>query len=44
LNSDLKSIAQPEKWFAIAKRKRSVELEDTNPGGAALEAPSPPIQ
>lgn len=39
LNPDLLSKAQPEKWFAIAKRKRSVELEDTNPGDAALEAP-----
>jgi beta-xylosidase len=39
LNSDLLSKAQPEEWFSIAKRKRSPELEDTNPGDAALEAP-----
>lgn len=39
LNPDLLSKAQPEEWFTIAKRKRSFELEDTNPGDAALEAP-----
>lgn len=39
LNPDLKSIAQPQEWHSIAKRKRGVELEDTHPGEAALEAP-----
>lgn len=39
LNLDLLSKAQPEEWFTIAKRKRSFELEDNNPGDAALEAP-----
>ena len=39
LNPDLLSKAQPEEWFTLAKRKRSAELEDTNPGDAALEAP-----
>lgn len=39
LKPDLLSKAQPEEWYTIAKRKRSFELEDTNPGDAALEAP-----
>lgn len=39
LNPDLKSIAQPQEWHSIAKRKRGVEVEDTHPGEAALEAP-----
>ena len=39
LNPDLKSIAQPEEWHTIAKRKRTFELQDTDPGDAELEAP-----
>lgn len=39
LSSDLLSKAQPEVWSTIAKRKRTFELADTNPGDAALEAP-----
>lgn len=39
LNPDLKSIAQPQEWHTIAKRKRTFELADTDPGDAALEAP-----
>lgn len=39
LNPDLKSIANPQEWHTIAKRKRSFDLPDTDPGDAALEAP-----
>ena len=39
LNPDLKSITQPQEWHTIAKRKRTFELADTNPGDGALEAP-----
>ena len=39
LNSDLKSIAQPQEWYTIAKRKRTFELADSDPGDGALEAP-----
>lgn len=39
LNPDLKSIAQPQEWHTIAKRKRTFELADSNPGDGALEAP-----
>ncbi len=39
LNPDLKSIAQPQEWHTIAKRKRTFELADSDPGDGALEAP-----
>lgn len=39
LNPDLKSVAQPEEWSTISKRKRTFELADTDPGDGALEAP-----
>ena len=39
LSTDLLSKAQPEEWSTIAKRKRTFELADSNPGDAALEAP-----
>ncbi len=39
LNPDLKSITNPQEWHTIAKRKRTFDLLDTDPGDAALEAP-----
>ncbi|MFD0990427.1 arabinan endo-1,5-alpha-L-arabinosidase [Mariniflexile jejuense] len=39
LNADLKTIAEPQEWYTIAKRERTFALEDSNPGDAALEAP-----
>ena len=39
LNPDLLSVAQPQEWHTIAKRKRTFELADTDPGDGALEAP-----
>lgn len=39
LNSDLKTLAQPQEWHTIAKRERTFKLEDADPGDAALEAP-----
>lgn len=39
LADDLKSIAKPQEWYTIARRERSFELADDNPGDAALEAP-----
>jgi beta-xylosidase len=39
LNPDLKSIAQPQEWYTIAKRKRTFELADSDPGDGAIEAP-----
>lgn len=39
LNADLKTIAQPEEWYTVARRERTFTLEDKDPGDAALEAP-----
>ena len=39
LNPDLISIAQPEEWHSLARRKRSFEFEDAKAGDARLEAP-----
>jgi len=39
LNPDLKSIAQPQEWHTISKRKRTFELADSDSGNGALEAP-----
>ena len=39
LNPDLKTIAQPEQWHTIARRKRDFKLADSEAGNAALEAP-----
>ncbi len=39
MDEDLKSITKPEEWHTIAKRERSFEIPDKNPGDAALEAP-----
>ena len=39
LHESLMTIADPQEWHTIARRKRSFELSDKNPGDAALEAP-----
>nr|WP_320020452.1 arabinan endo-1,5-alpha-L-arabinosidase [uncultured Draconibacterium sp.] len=39
LNDDLKSIAQPEEWHTIAKRQRSFDIDETEAGDGAIEAP-----
>lgn len=39
LSSDLLSVAQPEKWYTIASRKRDFNLPDSVAGDAAIEAP-----
>lgn len=39
LNADLLSVAEPQQWYTIARRERSFNLDDTDPGDAALEAP-----
>ncbi|KAA3622273.1 MAG: arabinan endo-1,5-alpha-L-arabinosidase [Bacteroidetes bacterium] len=36
---DLKSPAQPEQWYTIARRDRNSGLQDDDPGNAALEGP-----
>jgi arabinan endo-1,5-alpha-L-arabinosidase len=39
LAPDWKSIAEPQEWHSIAKRERSVLLDDRRPGPAEIEAP-----
>jgi arabinan endo-1,5-alpha-L-arabinosidase len=39
LNPDLHTIAEPQEWYTIAKRERSVLVDDALAGPAALEAP-----
>lgn len=39
LNDNLTEIAKPEEWSSIARRERSFELDNKDPGDAALEAP-----
>lgn len=39
LDPGLTALAEPEEWHTIAKRERSVLIDDRAPGPAALEAP-----
>ena len=39
MDSSLTKIAEPQEWHTVARRERSFELADKNPGDAALEAP-----
>ena len=39
LADNLLEIAEPEEWRSIARRERSFELDNKDPGDAALEAP-----
>ncbi|NUQ23238.1 MAG: arabinan endo-1,5-alpha-L-arabinosidase [Saprospiraceae bacterium] len=39
LDPSLLKIAEPQEWHTVARRERSFELSDKNPGDAAIEAP-----
>lgn len=39
LTKDLKTIAEPEEWYTLARRQRSFDTPDDKPGDAAIEAP-----
>jgi arabinan endo-1,5-alpha-L-arabinosidase len=39
LNTNLKEVAKPEDWTAIASRARKVDTEETEAGNAAIEGP-----
>jgi arabinan endo-1,5-alpha-L-arabinosidase len=39
LNANLKEVAEPEEWYAIARRDRDPDLKDSEAGNAALEGP-----
>jgi arabinan endo-1,5-alpha-L-arabinosidase len=39
LGSDYKTIAEPEKWYSLAKLDRSILEDDLSPGPAQIEGP-----
>lgn len=39
LAADWKSVAEPQEWYSLAKRERSVLVSDTEAGPAEIEAP-----
>lgn len=39
LAPDGKSLAEPQEWYSLAKRERSVLVDDEEPGPAEIEAP-----
>lgn len=39
LSADLLSVTKSEEWYTVARRERSFNLPDADPGDAALEAP-----
>lgn len=39
LNDDLKTLAQPQEWYPIARRDRSANIPDADAGDASLEGP-----
>ncbi|NMH28617.1 arabinan endo-1,5-alpha-L-arabinosidase [Flavobacterium silvaticum] len=39
LNKELTAVEKPEQWITVARRQRSFELPDADPGDAAIEAP-----
>jgi arabinan endo-1,5-alpha-L-arabinosidase len=39
LAPDMKSLAEPQEWYTIAKQERTFGLPDTDPGDGTIEAP-----
>ena len=39
LKKDLSGLAQPEEWVSLCRREREFNLDDSNPGNGAVEAP-----
>jgi arabinan endo-1,5-alpha-L-arabinosidase len=39
LAPDMKSLAEPQEWYTIAKQERTFGMPDTDPGDGAIEAP-----
>jgi len=39
LNSSWTAVAEPQQWYSIAKRERSVLVDDREPGPAEIEGP-----
>ena len=39
LDTNLTAVAEPQKWYSLAKRERSAFVDDREPGDAAIEGP-----
>lgn len=39
LSPDLRTVAQPEEWYTVARRPRDFSIRDDSAGNAAIEAP-----
>jgi arabinan endo-1,5-alpha-L-arabinosidase len=39
LNADLRTVAEPQEWYTVAKRARDFKTADPDPGEASIEAP-----
>jgi arabinan endo-1,5-alpha-L-arabinosidase len=39
LAPDMKSVAEPQEWYTIAKQERTFGLPDSDPGDGSIEAP-----
>lgn len=39
LAPDMKSLAEPQEWYTIAKQERTFGMPDTDPGDGTIEAP-----
>ncbi|MDR1557497.1 MAG: arabinan endo-1,5-alpha-L-arabinosidase [Tannerellaceae bacterium] len=39
LTDDMMAVAKPEVWYTLSRRLRTFELDDTDPGDGAVEAP-----
>ena len=39
LDTNWTSVAEPQEWYSLAKRQRSVFVDDRDPGDAEIEAP-----
>lgn len=39
LAPDMKSLAEPQEWYTVAKQKRTFGMPDTDPGDGTIEAP-----
>lgn len=39
LAADMKSLAEPQEWYTLAKQERTFGMPDTDPGDGTIEAP-----
>lgn len=39
LNEDMNSVAEPQEWYSLSRRERSIEVDSEDAGDGAVEAP-----